>query len=96
MTLWLIRAGSRGEHEQKFKDGDSFDRNLPRFAVVLSSINLQKLIPWGAERGNRTPLPPWPSQQIVQLISSLVCTCHQGSAGVGGQISRVCRLGPYA
>lgn len=96
MTLWLIRSGSRGEHEQKFNDGDSCGRTWPGLGVVLSSTNLQKLNNWGAERGNRTPLPPWPSQQIVQLISSLVCTCHQGSAGVGGQISRVCCLGPYA
>jgi len=43
MTLWLIRAGSRGgEHEQKFNDGDSCGRTWPGLGVVLSSTNLQK------------------------------------------------------
>jgi hypothetical protein len=41
MTLWLIRSGSRGEHAQKFNDGDSSGRNWPRLKVVLSSTNLQ-------------------------------------------------------
>jgi hypothetical protein len=28
MTLWLIRAGSCGEHEQKFLDESRFNENL--------------------------------------------------------------------
>lgn len=37
MTLWLIRAGSRGKHEQKFLDGDRVNENLWKLEVCLTS-----------------------------------------------------------
>ena len=39
MTLWLIRAGSRGEHEQKCLDEGKVYLTWGSFTVDVSSIS---------------------------------------------------------
>jgi hypothetical protein len=58
MTLWLIRAGSRGEHEQKFLDEGRVDENLWELEVCLSPANHSSPNRYGCGGGESNP--PYP------------------------------------
>ena len=51
MTLWLIRSGSRGEHEQKFLDGSRVYAALDGWNGSQSAVAGQQAC-WGLGSGS--------------------------------------------
>ena len=75
MTRWLIHASIHGEQKHKFLDAGRVNENFSNLDECLSptwhsSINWIRCGVGEIE----PPIPPWPTQRMVRIISSLVYT----------------------